>query len=161
MEAIGNKCIIRTEAPIFGLKDAEGMPADSFIAPATSDTDVIISNPENTAVAVLFIDKCLIDQGSSKRCDFGLAYKETGILIEVKNAGYGWQQKAAEQLTSTIQNYKEAIVPILEKQFKYAVIANNKVRPSRVNFNQLIERFNAANEGWSLRVQTHLHLDNL
>ena len=72
----------------------------------------IVNNPENKHVQFNAIDNCIDirrpDNTMDSRCDGVLSYNSSIIFVELKErAGGKWLKKGREQLTATINRFKQ------------------------------------------------------
>lgn len=128
-------CQTQSKEVEFGLCD-DPPPADN---PAYIDENdpnkwiSIIKNPQSKNVNFNAIDKCIdirrSDNTMQKRCDGVLSYDRNLVFVELKGRNGGkWVKEGREQLTETINTFKNECDVISEFQGIRAHVCNN-LRP--------------------------------
>ncbi len=111
IDFLHNNCVEpSTQAPEFGLCDRENGEKAYSDFENPKDWIATVKNENKQTLFFTPIDKCLIHDNEAEgkaRCDGMLHSSEHLYFIELKNKAKNWQQEAIEQLSSTIELFKE------------------------------------------------------
>jgi hypothetical protein len=141
------KCKSSSDKIEFGLCDDSPPSAE----PAYIDEDDnnkwigIVKNPSEKNIKFIAIDACIDirkpDGGLESRCDGLLSFDNDLIFVELKSReSGGWLKKGREQLTITVNNFKENY-NITDYNSVYANVCNSLRPISNVGYANQIQQF--------------------